>query len=385
MRMVYMDTSATTPVRKEVLEAMIPYFDEVYGNPSSLHRFGQQARAALEDARTRFASLIGAEPEEIVFTSGGTESDNLAIKGVALALREKKNRIVTSSVEHHAVLRTCESLEREGFEVIYLGVDKYGRVDPDDVRKAVDEKTALVTVMTANNEVGTIQPIREIAKITRQRDLFFHTDAVQALGKTNFSVKDCGVDSASFSSHKIYGPKGVGALYIRKGIKLTPLAHGGHHERRRRAGTENLPGIIGFVRAAELAVAELPRFQKEMRRLRDMLQSRIEEHIPHIRVNGHPDERLPNLLNISFEYIEGESLLMSLDMEGIAVTSGSACTSASLEPSHVLKAMGVPPATAQGSVRFSLGWMNTEEDIEYVVEKLKEIVPRLRKMSPLWE
>lgn len=385
MRKVYMDTCATTPTRKEVVDAMLPYFNERFGNPSSLHSFGQVTRAAVEDARARIAALIGAEPKEIIFTSGGTESDNLAIKGVAFATMDRKRHIVTTKIEHKAVLASCKSLKRFGFDVTYVGVDRDGVVDPDDIRRALRDDTALVSVMLANNETGVIQPVAEIARVCRERGVPVHTDAVQALGKIEVRPDKLGVDLLSISGHKIYGPKGVGALYVRRGIRLDPLFDGGHHEDRRRAGTENLPAIVGFARAVEIAVAEIQQFWTHTKRLRDSLQEKILSEIPHTFLNGHPEKRLPHVLNLSFRFVEGESLLMALDMKGIAVSSASACTSATLQPSHVLEAMGLPYDLMQSSVRFSLGWMNSEEDVDYVVGVLKEVVERLRGMSPLYE
>ena len=386
MRRVYMDTCATTPVRKEVLEAMEPYFSEEFGNPSSLHGFGHRARAAVEDARARVASSLGAaSPDEIIFTSGGTESDNLAVKGVALANMDRKRHIVTTKIEHKAVLESCRWLKRLGFEVTYVGVDRHGIVDPDEIKKALRDDTALVSVMLANNETGVIQPVAEIVRICHERGVAVHTDAVQAVGKMDVDVGKLGVDLLSLSGHKMCGPKGVGALYVRRGVKLVPLSSGGHHERRRRAGTENTPAIVGLARALELATDQMERFRKHTKTLRDRLQKRILEEISHTFLNGHPEKRLPHVLNISFRYVEGESLLMALDMKGVAASSASACTSATLQPSHVLEAMGLPADLMQSSVRFSLGWMNREDDIDYVVEVLKEIVERLRGMSPLYE
>ncbi|MFA6078420.1 MAG: cysteine desulfurase NifS [Candidatus Omnitrophota bacterium] len=386
MKKIYMDNNATTRMREEVLEAMMPYLTDIYGNASSIHEFGRSARIGIDRAREKAAALFGAgSPSEIVFTSGGTEADNLAVKGVAYALKGKGNHIITSSIEHHAILNTCKYLEKEGYSVTYLPVDKYGLVNPDDVRKAITDKTILITVMHANNEVGTIEPVEEIGKIAKEKGIYFHTDSVQAAGKVPFSVKDMDVDLVSISGHKIYGPKGIGALYIRKGTKITQLLHGGHHEMGKRAGTESVALIAGFGRAAELAKEETVSEGKELASLRDALYEGIISKIEHVRLNGHPEKRLPNTLNVGFKYLEGESIILNLDMEGIAVSTGSACTSGSLEPSHVLTAMGVDPADTQGSVRFSLGRDNTKEDVKYLLDVLPPIIKRLRAMSPLYE
>jgi cysteine desulfurase len=384
MRRVYLDHAATTPVHPEVVEVMNHYMLEDWGNPSSIHSFGREARAGVDEARARVAALIGADPEEIVFTGGGTEADNLAIKGTAWELRNKGNHIITSAVEHHAVLHTVEWLEKQGFRATYLPVDGYGMVDPGDVEKAITSSTILVSIMAANNEVGTVQPIAEIARICREKGVRFHTDAVQAVGQLPIDVHALGVDMLSLSGHKIYGPKGVGALYVRRGVRLTPLLHGGAHERKRRAGTEGVPGIVGLGRAAELARLHFDERVAHYRRMRDLLWERIRQRVPEVRLNGHPTERLPNNLNISVLYVEGESMLLNLDMKGIAASSGSACTSGSLEPSHVLLAMGIPHEVAHGSLRMTVGVSTTEEDTDYVARSLAEIVERLRAMSPLW-
>lgn len=385
MKRVYLDHNATTPLHPEVLEAMLPFLKEKFGNPSSIHRFGREVRAAIDRAREAVAKLLNADPSEVYFTSGGTESDNLAIKGVALALRNRGNHIITSSVEHHAVLHTCQFLETQGFEVTYLPVDRYGMVDPDDVRRAITDRTILVSIMHANNEVGTIQPIAEIGRITREKGVYFHTDAVQSVGKLPINVEAMNIDLLSLSGHKLYGPKGVGALYLRRGLHLVPSAHGGAHERGQRAGTENVPGIVGLGRAVELAMVKMEPEAEYLRGLRDNLHELIVERIEDVHLNGHPTDRLSGTLNLSFAGIEGEALLLSLDLEGVAASSGSACTSASLEPSHVLLAMGVPPLLAHSSVRFSLGRDNTPEDVKYVAEVLLRIVDRLRRLSPLVE
>lgn len=383
MRKIYLDHSATTPVHPDVLEAMLPYLKGVYGNASSIHSFGRAARAAVEEAREHVAHLLGADESEVYFTSGGTESDNTAIKGIAYAQQDKGNHIITSKIEHHAVLHTCMFLEKNGFEVTYLPVDPYGRVDPKEVEKAITDRTVLITIMHANNEVGTIQPIAEIGQIAQAHCVPFHTDAVQSVGKIPVDVNAMHIDLLSLSGHKIYGPKGVGALYIRKGTRIVPLMHGGHHERNRRAGTENVPGIVGLGKAAQLAEAGIEEHAQQVKEIRDALECRIMENIEHVFRNGHPTERLPITANLSFASVEGESLILSLDMKGVAVASGSACTSGSLEPSHVLTAMGVPPERAQSSLRFSLGRDNTLDDVDYVMEVLPEIVERLRAMSPL--
>jgi len=382
---VYLDYNATSPLDREVKEAMDPYYQVKYGNASSIHSFGREARAAVDEAREKVAGLIGAEEEEIVFTSGGSEADNFALKGIASAHQDKGRHIITSSMEHQAIFNTCEYLEGKGFQITYLPVDKYGLVDPEDLERAFTEETILVSIMLANNEIGAIQPIEELAAIARERKVYFHTDAVQAIGKIPVEVEKLGVDLLSLSGHKFYGPKGIGALYIRKGVKIDPLIHGGHHERRRRAGTENVPGIVGLGKAAELASREMGRWKEHLLYLRDKLEKGIGERIDYIKLNGPPGKRLPNTLNVSFEFIEGESLIINLDLKGIAVSTGSACTSGSLEPSHVLLAMGVSPEIAQGSIRFSLGKENSEENIDYVLKVLPEIVDRLRKMSPLYK
>jgi len=385
MRQVYLDNNATTRMSEEVLEAMLPYFKDIYGNASSVHQFGRAARKAIDEARTKVAALLGAvSVEEIIFTSDGTESDNYAIKGVAHALKSKGNHIITSAIEHQAVLNSCKFLEKEGYKVTYLGVDQYGMVNPEELKKAITNKTILITIMYANNEVGTVEPIDEIGKIAKEKGVYLHTDAVQAVGKIPFSVKDMSMSLLSMSAHKIYGPKGIGALYIRKGTKITAQMHGGHHEMGKRAGTENVAGIVGLGRAAELAKKEISKEEK-IKELRDYLHKGITSKIGGIKLNGHPEMRLPNTLNISFTYLEGESVILNLDMEGIAVSTGSACTSGTLEPSHVLTAMGVDAVNTQGSVRFSLGKDNTKEEMDYVISVLPPIIKRLRAMSPLYE
>lgn len=382
-RQVYLDHSATTPVRPEVLAAMLPYFAGKFGNASSIHRWGYEAREAINDAREKVASLIGASPSEILFTSGGTEADNLAIRGVAHARKSRGNHLITSQIEHHAVLHTFEVLQKEGFEVTFLPCDKYGLIDPDDVRKAIRKDTILVSIMHGQNEVGTVEPIKEIGEIAREHGALFHSDAVQSAGKIPIDVKELNVDLLTLSSHKIYGPKGVGALYVTKGVRLTPQVTGGAHERRMRAGTENVPGIVGFGEACRFAKAELPEESARLTKLRDKLIEGLLNEIPDVVLNGHPVLRLPHNVNVSVKYLEGESILLNLDRMGVAASSGSACTSGSLEPSHVLLAMGLSHETTHGSLRFSLGMSNTEEDINYVLEILPPIVEKLRAMSPL--
>lgn len=386
MRRVYLDHSATTPVDPEVAQLMMTYYTEKYGNPSSVHSFGQEAKEGLEKAREQVAALIGAQPSEITFTSGGTEADNMAIFGTADAQRKKGKHIITSAVEHHAVLETCEYLEKNGFDLTIIPVDEEGFVNPQDVEKAIRPDTILITIMHANNEVGTIQPIAEIGKIAKEKGVTFHVDAVQSLSKVPIDVKAMNIDLLTISSHKIYGPKGVGALYIRKGVRLSPRIYGGGQEKKRRSGTENLPGIVGFGKACELAGERMNAEIERLKVLRDKLMDGIVERIDYVKVNGpRGDKRLANNVNVSIQYVEGESLLLSLDMMGIAASSGSACTSGSLDPSHVLLAMGLKHEIAHGSLRFSLGKQNTEEDIDYVLEQLPKIVERLRMMSPLYD
>lgn len=380
---IYLDHSATTPTDKRVVESMLPYFDTKYGNPSSIYRLAQASQQAREEAREKVARLIQASPSEVVFTGCGTESDNHALKGVAFGNKEKGNHIITSSIEHHAVLNTCKWLEKQGFEVTYLSVDKNGTVDLNQLKDSITEKTILISVMHANNELGTIEPIKEIGAIAREKGVYFHTDAVQSVGKISVDVDDLNVDLLSLSAHKFYGPKGVGALYIRKGTSIQSLLHGGRHENNKRAGTENIPGIVGTGKASEIAIEEGEEEGKRLRKLRNRLEKGLKEKIDHIKVNGHPHLRLPGILNVCVLYIEGESMLLQLDASGIAASSGSACTSGSLEPSHVLTAIGLDPEIAHGSLRMSLGKSNTEAHVEKVIEVLPPIVERLRKMSPL--
>jgi len=383
MRRIYLDHAATTPTRPEVVKSMLPFFTDAFGNPSSIHSLGQEAKGAVEEARTKVAELIGARSEEIVFTSGGTEADNFALKGIAYANEDKGNHIITTSIEHHAVLEVCKFLGRRGFRITYLPVDKYGLVNPDDVRKAISDKTILISVMHANNEVGTIEPVEEIGRIAREAGVYFHSDAVQTAGHIPVNVDKLKVDLLSISAHKLYGPKGAGVLYIRKGTKLVSLMHGGAHEKRRRAGTENVPAIVGLGKAVELAGQEVGKEAERLAYLRDKLIEGLGEKIDHTRLNGHPTRRLPNNVNVSIDFVEGESMLLNLDLEGIFASTGSACSSASLEPSHVLLALGLPAEQAHGSLRFTLGRENTEADIERVLEVLPGIVAKLRAMSPL--
>lgn len=399
MPFIYFDNNATTPVRPEVFEAMKPHLAPGgdYGNPSSLHTTGQRARAALETARERVAALLGAaDPEEIVFTSSGTEADNMAVVGAAFAHRDKGRRIVTSAVEHHAVLHALDYLEKEhGFTVVRLPVDRHGRISPEDLAQALAPDTILVTLMASNNEIGTVQPLRALGEVCRKAGVLFHTDAVQSAGKTRLDLKNEPVDMAAISGHKIYAPKGIGALYIRRGVRLHPLLHGGAHEKNRRAGTENLSGAVGLGAACVLAAAELDREAVRVRALRDRLESGLLKKVPAVFVNGHPTERLGNTTNLTFECVEGESLVLALDQAGFAlkntdtpgveVSTGSACASGLLEPSHVLKAIGVPPEHIHGSVRFSLGHFNTDADVDVALEIVPAVVARLRALSPLWE
>ena len=388
-RIIYMDHSATTPVRPEVLQAMLPYFTSDFGNPSSIYTIGQEARKAVDDARERIARNLGARMSEIVFTSGGTESDNAALKGVAFALRTLGNHIITTTIEHHAVLHTCYQLEQFGFDVTYVPVDEHGIVAPQDIVDAVTEKTILVSVMMANNEIGTIQPIREIAQLVkaeakqRNQTIIFHTDAVQAAGSLEINARSLGVDLLSLSAHKIYGPKGVGLLYIKRGTPFEEQNAGGGQERQRRSGTENVPGIVGFDEALHLAAVEREENSAHCLSLREKLVQGIFETIDRVRLNGHPDLRLPGNVNISFEGVEGEPVLLGLDFAGVCASSGSACSSASLEPSHVLLAIGLTAEMAQGSLRFTLGRDNTDEDVEYVLSVLPDMIGKLRAMPSL--
>jgi cysteine desulfurase len=384
MKRIYLDYAATTPTDPRVLEAMLPYFTEQFGNPSSVHSFGREARQAVEDSRETLSGFIGAAPDEIVFVSGATEANNTALRGAAHARRDRGDHIITSAVEHHSVSETTAALAKEGFRVTYLPVDEYGAVDPDDVMKAIGDKTILISIMHANNEIGTIQPIAEIGRIARQRQITFHTDAVQSFGHVPVNVDELGVDLLSASAHKFYGPKGAGFLYVRKGTKLPPFITGGDQEKHRRAGTHNTPGIVGTAAAARIAHETMTEESTREGALRDTLIRGITDTISDTGLNGHPSARLPNNANLSFHFIEGESILLSLDMEGIAASSGSACASATLEPSHVLLALGLSHEVAHGSVRFSLGRWTTEQDVAHLIEVLPGIVSRLRAMSPLY-
>ena len=383
IKRIYLDYAATTPVHPEVLEAMLPCFSEVYGNPSSIHACGQEAREAVEKARARVAHLINATAEEICFTSGGTEADNFALSGAALASEKKGRHIVTSAIEHHAVLETGKALEKRGFKITYLPVDIYGMVDPDQARKAITAETILVSVMHANNEVGTIQPLAELSRLAHDAGALFHTDAVQTVGRLPIDVDALGVDLLSMSAHKLYGPKGVGALYIRKGTRLTPFIRGGGQEKGRRAGTENVPGIVGFGKAAEIALREMDEEAARLSGLRDGFIAALNERIKGIKLNGHPVQRLPNNINISIDYVEGEAMLLNLDAKGICASTGSACSSGNLEASHVLLATGCTHEQAHGSLRFTLGKWTTEADLKTALEALPPIVKKLRTMSPL--
>ena len=379
---VYLDNAATTYVATEVLNEMMPCFNLFFGNPNSIHSFGREAQGLVDRARDRIAKAIGAKSNEIYFTSGGTEADNWAIKGIAHAYANKGRHIITSQIEHPAIMGACKALEKEGFEVTYLPVDKHGLVDLAELIHQIRTDTTLVSIMAVNNEVGTIQNIKAIGKICKENNVIFHTDAVQAFGALKLDVVDMEIDAMSISSHKIYGPKGVGALYVRNGIRIENLIDGGHQERNKRGGTTNVPAVVGFGKAAEITVRDLAVYNQKMKSLRDYFVKQINAKIPHVVINGHPHQKANNIVNISFELIEGESILLLLDFEGIAVSTGSACTSGALEPSHVLKAMGVEDETSQGSIRFSFGRSTTKADIDYTVEKLVEVVGKLRKMSP---
>lgn len=384
-KLVYLDNAATTKVSKEVLETMLPYFTENYGNASSIYNFGGTSKVAIENARETIAKVIGAKKSEIFFTSGGSEADNWAIKGVAEAYKAKGNHIITTKIEHHAVLHTCEYLAKKGYEITYLDVDEYGMVDPKKVEEAITDKTILISVMFANNEIGTIEPIEEIGRIAKERGVLFHTDAVQAMGSVKIDVNKLNIDFMAFSGHKIHAQKGIGGMYMRTGLRIPNLIHGGAQERKRRAGTENVPAIVGLAKAVEIAYSNFDERTEKIRTLRNRLIEGVKREIPEVRLNGHPEKRLPNNFNMCFKYIEGESLLLMLDMAGICGSSGSACTSGSLDPSHVLLAIGLPHEIAHGSLRLTLSEETTEEDVDYVIENLKKIVERLRDMSPLYK
>lgn len=381
----YFDHAATTATKEEVLKEMLPYFTLNYGNASSIYSIGRKSKKAVEESRHKAARAIGAEAKEIYFTSCGSESDNLAIKGVAFANKEKGNHIITTKIEHPAVLHTCQHLEREGFKVTYLNVDSEGLINLNELEEAITPQTILISVMFANNEIGTIQPIKEIGTIAKKHNIYFHTDAVQAVGNVRINVNELNIDLLSMSAHKFYGPKGMGALYVRNGVKFEKIQDGGHQERNMRAGTENVAGIVGLGKAIELAYENFDDYNKKLTDLRDYYFSQVEEKIPDIKINGHRTKRLPGNANISFEFIEGESLLLYLDARGICASSGSACTSGSLDPSHVLLAIGLPPEIAHGSLRVAFGDDNTKEDVDFLVETLVEIVAKLRRMSPLYE
>lgn len=379
-RRVYFDHNASTPVHPEVVAAMLPYFGETFGNASSVHAFGREAREGLDTARERVAGFLGVSPEEIVFTSGGTESDNLAVKGLAGV--KGGGHLITSRIEHHAILRACQALEGHGFEVTYVPVDGHGLIDPDDVKRAIRPDTIAISIMHANSEVGTVQPIAAIAAVARERGVPFHVDAVQTFGKIPIDVRGWGIDLLSCSAHKIYGPKGVAALYIRKGVKMVSVQHGGEHERRRRAGTENVPGIVGLGKAVEIRARDMHEEAPRVRALRDRLWEGLSTRVPQVRLNGHPEHRLPGTANVGFRNVESESIVLGLDLKGIALSAGSACTSGNVEPSHVLVAMGTPLDWAMGAVRCSLGRTTTAEDVDYVLECVEPLARRLREARP---
>lgn len=385
MNTIYLDNNATTKTDEEVVKAMIPYLLENYGNPSSIYKMGRENRKAVEDSREKVAQILNCEPNEIYFTSGGSESDNTAIRGIAYSHKNKGNHIITSNIEHPAVLETCKQLEKEGFEVTYIGVNENGIVDLEELKKSIKPTTILISIMFANNEIGTIQPIEEIGKIAKEHNIIFHTDAVQAVGNIQIDVKKLNIDSLSLSAHKFYGPKGIGVLYVKKGIQFNKFINGGHQERNKRAGTENVAGIVGLAKAMELAYRDLEEHNRKIKELRNYYIEQIKDKIPYIKINGDMKKRLPGNINISFRFIEGEGLLLNLDLKGICASSGSACTSGSLDPSHVLLAIGLPHEIAHGSLRISIGKYNTKEEIDYVIENLVEIVGRLREMSPLYE
>ena len=385
MKTIYLDNNATTKTDEEVLNTMMPYLLDNYGNPSSIYKIGRENKKAIEDSREKVAQILNCEPKEIYFTSGGSESDNTAIRGIAYCYKNKGNHIITSKIEHPAVLETCKQLEKEGFEVTYIGVNKNGIIDLEELEKSIKSTTILITIMFANNEIGTIEPIKEIGEIARKNNIIFHTDAVQAVGSVKIDVRKLNIDSLSLSAHKFYGPKGIGVLYVKRGIQFNKIINGGHQERNKRAGTENVAGIVGLAKAMDLAYRNLEANNKKVKELRNYYVKQIKEKIPYIKINGDMEKRLPGNSNISFRFIEGEGLLLNLDLKGICASSGSACTSGSLNPSHVLLAIGLPHEIAHGSLRISIGKYNTKEEIDYVIENLVEIVDRLREMSPLWE
>ena len=381
----YFDNAATTRTDDEVLKEMLPYFSQSYGNPSSIYKIGRENRKAVEEAREKVAKAINAEPNEIYFTAGGSESDNTAIRGIAYAYKQRGNHIITSKIEHPAVLETCKQLEKEGFEVSYIGVDEKGIVNLEELKNSIKETTTLITIMFANNEIGTIEPIKEIGKIAKENNIIFHTDVVQAVGSVKIDVKEMNIDSLSLSGHKFYGPKGIGALYVKKSVRFQKFVNGGHQEKNKRAGTENVPGIVGLGKAIEVAYSNLEEHNKKIKELRDYYVEEVKKRIPYIKINGDMENRLPGNSNISFRFIEGEGLLLNLDLKGICASSGSACTSGSLNPSHVLLAIGLPHEIAHGSLRITIGKYNTKEEVDYLLNNLEEIVSRLRNMSPLWE
>ena len=385
MENIYFDNAATTRLDEEVLQEMIPYLKENYGNASSIYKLGRESRKAVEESREKIARILNCKPNEIYFTAGGSESDNTAIKGIARANKKKGNHIITSKIEHPAVLETCKQLEKEGFEVSYISVDENGIINLEELKKTIKPATVLITIMFANNEIGTIQPIEKIGEIARENNIYFHTDAVQAVGSVKIDVKKLNIDSLSLSGHKFYGPKGIGALYVRTGVNFEKFVDGGHQERNKRAGTENVAGIVGLGKAIELAYNNLDEHNSIIKELRDYYVEQVKDKIPYIKINGDMEKRLPGNSNISFRFIEGEGLLLNLDLKGICASSGSACTSGSLAPSHVLLAIGLPHEIAHGSLRISIGKYNNKKEIEYLVKSLVEIVNRLREMSPLWE
>ena len=384
-KVIYFDHAATTAVKPEVLEAMLPYFSEKYGNPSSIYSLGRENKKAIDDAREKVAKALNAQPKEIFFTSGGSESDNWALKGIAFANQNKGKHIITTTIEHHAILNTCKFLTKQGFEITYVPVDDKGLVHVEDIEKAIRPDTILISVMFANNEIGTIQPIKEIGALAKEKGIYFHTDAVQAIGNVPIDVNDMNIDLLSLSAHKFYGPKGVGVLFVRDGVKIIPFLHGGEQERGKRASTENVAGIVGLGKAIELANSDIEKYNEKLRRFRDRAIKEILEKIPYSRLNGDAEKRLAGNVNISFEFVEGESILLMLDMKGICASSGSACTSGSLDPSHVLLGIGLPAEVAHGSLRLTFGEENTDEDLEYLLETLPPIIERLRAMSPLYE
>ena len=381
----YFDNAATTRTDDEVLKEMLPYFSQSYGNPSSIYKIGRENRKAVEEAREKVAKAINVEPNEIYFTAGGSESDNTAIRGIAYAYKQRGTHIITSKIEHPAVLETCKQLEKEGFEVSYIGVDEKGIVNLEELKNSIKETTTLITIMFANNEIGTIEPIKKIGKIAKENNIIFHTDAVQAVGSVKIDVKEMNIDSLSLSGHKFYGPKGIGALYVKKSVRFQKFVNGGHQEKNKRAGTENVPGIVGLGKAIEVAYSNLEEHNKKIKELRDYYVEEVKKRIPYIKINGDMENRLPGNSNISFRFIEGEGLLLNLDLKGICASSGSACTSGSLDPSHVLLAIGLPHEIAHGSLRITIGKYNTKEEVDYLLNNLEEIVSRLRNMSPLWE